>query len=112
MKKQNTQKNTAKTLEAMKAELEAKQKRLEAYEQILESVESLIHSQMQPRIKTESWYEDVTDENGETKRKYHWAEYEEDEDGNTLYDEPTEDDWRYSKYIALCSARDEIMSLL
>lgn len=110
--KKNTAKTTAKTIEAMKAELEAKTKRLEAFEDILEAIDSVIHSKMNARIKTEPYYEEYTDENGETKKKYHWAEYEEDENGNTLYDAPSEDDWNYSKYTALCAVRDEIIALL
>lgn len=112
MKKNNT-KDAQKTIEAMKAELEAKTRRLEAFEDIMKVIEERIHSEMRPRVAKESWTETWTDEEtGEEKTKYHWTEFEEDENGNTLYDAPTEDDWHYPKYVSLCSVRDEILALL
>lgn len=113
MAKKTTAPKTAKqTIDEMRADLEAKQKRLNAFGQILESIDAIIHSNMEARVKTPSHYETYTDENGEEKRKYIWAEYEEDENGNTIYDEPTEGDWKYEDYKALCAVRDEILTLL
>lgn len=111
-KKATKKDNTKQTIEAMRADLEQRQQRLGAFEEIIEAIDRLIHDKMTPRVLLPSHYETYTDENGEEQRKYIWTEYEEDEEGNTIYDAPDSDDWRYNSYVALLGVKAEIISLL
>ena len=103
MKKNNT-KNAQKTIEAMRAELEAKTRRLKAFEIVLSKVDAEISWRMVEEVEQESY----RDENGE----WHGTVYKRDEDGEIIKHAPTEDDWTYEEYTALCSVRDEILALL
>ena len=102
-----------KSIAEMRADLEKQAKRLEAFENILERVDRLIHENMVMVEETPYHREEYIDEEtGETKTRTVWATYKTDEDGNYIYEPPTEDDYRHPDYVALLAARDEIMGLL
>lgn len=97
-------KSAQKTIEEMRAELEAKTRRLKAFEIVLSKVDYEINWRMVEEVEQESY----RDENGE----WHATIYKRDENDEIIKHAPTEDDWTYEEYVALCSVRDEILSLL
>lgn len=103
-KKTTAPKTAQQTIEEMRAELEAKTKRLKAFEIVLTKVDSEITWRMVEEIEQEAY----RDEGGE----WHSTVYKRDEDGEIIRHAPTEEDWTFEEYNALCSVRDEILALL
>lgn len=101
------------TIEERIAELEAQKERIEAFGRVINSVDNMIENLMTPEVETETWKETYIDEEtGEEKTRWHWETYKKDEDGNTIYHEPSEDSYNYKEYVALKRVRDEIMQMI
>ena len=86
-------KNTM-TIAERKADLDRQRERLDAFDSIMGKIEDL--------IKWECM-EVKHDDNGEAMH---------DENGDYIYEAPQEGEWRYDRYRALTSARDEIMNII
>lgn len=101
------------TVETKRELLKYELAKLDMIESLTNWLNDRVNDHCIARVSRPSWTEDYTDaETGEIKTRYHWTEYEKDENGDTVYDEPTRDDWHWEEWNNWNRFRFEIMESL
>lgn len=101
------------TMDEYMNELENQKLRAEAFKAVLEHLDTEIEWKMD-KIEIKAGYNEeyVDEETGETKKKWHWAEYEKDENGCDKRIPPEEGSYQYPMYKALLAVKDEILAII
>ena len=93
-------------------ELEEMKLRAEAFKDVINHIDNELEWMCDKVVEKESYYEEYVDDNGETKKRWHSAEYKLDENGKEILIPPTEGQYRYKEYMMMKSVKDEILAII